>query len=104
MSASFKAPQDAVALLRRPGTKAQGAASRPGQLAGEAAPTAAPAARAPKKMYLPFSSRLTPEHQQCLEQLAYWGRLAKVDILEAALAAYFATQPDSQRPLPEPGR
>jgi len=96
MSTSFKAPQDAVSLLRRPGTKAQGPSARP--LAAEAAPE--PAGRAPKKAYLPFSSRLTPAHQQALDQLAYWSRTAKVDILEAALEAYFAAHPDSQTPLP----
>jgi len=96
MSNSFKAPQDAVSLLRRPGTKAQGPSAR--SLAADAAPE--PASRAPKKSYLPFSSRLTPEHHQALDQLAYWSRTAKVDILEAALAAYFAAHPDSQTPLP----
>ena len=106
MSNSFKAPQDAVALLRRPGTKAQGPSARPGY-GGETAPEAAasgasPAApgRAAKKEYVPFSSRLTPEHQAALERLSYWSRTAKVDILEAALAAYFAAHPDSQTPLP----
>jgi len=101
MSNSFKAPQDAVSLLRRPGTKAQGPsarASQPAALATEA--EAEPAGRAPKKAYVPFSSRLTPEHQLALDQLSYWSRTAKVDILEAALAAYFATHPDSQTPLP----
>jgi hypothetical protein len=104
MSNSFKAPQDAVALLRRPGTKAQGPSARPSHLS-EPAPAAAPGlaatpARASKKTYVPFSSRLTPEHQQALEQLSYWSRTAKVDILEAALTAYFAAHPDSQTPLP----
>jgi|GEM_PF-2315950 len=104
MSNSFKAPQDAVSLLRRPGTKAQGPSARPGY-GGESAPEtaagASPAAgRAPKKEYVPFSSRLTPEHQAALERLSYWSRTAKVDILEAALAAYFAAHPDSQTPLP----
>jgi hypothetical protein len=105
MSASFKAPQDAVSLLRRPGTKAQGPSARPSQLSepapAELAPAPAHAGRAAKKTYVPFSSRLTPEHQQALEQLAYWSRTAKVDILEAALAAYFAAHPDSQTPLPD---
>jgi len=104
MSNSFKAPQDAVALLRRPGTKAQGPSARPSHLSEPAAEAPASAAAAParatKKAYVPFSSRLTPEHQQALEQLSYWSRTAKVDILEAALAAYFAAHPDSQTPLP----
>jgi len=108
MSASFKAPQDAVSLLRRPGTKAQGPHARPSQpsesTTAEAAPAPAGSARLTKKTYVPFSSRLTPEHQQALEQLAYWSRTAKVDILEAALAAYFAAHPDSQTPLPETAR
>ena len=94
MSTSFKAPQDAVSLLRRPGTKAQGPGARP-QPAAET-----PEARPTKKTYVPFSSRLTPAHQQALDQLAYWSRTAKVDILEAALEAYFAAHPDSQTPLP----
>ena len=100
MSTSFKAPQDAVSLLRRPGTKAQGPSARSSAAALTPEAPAEPAGRAPKKAYVPFSSRLTPEHQLALDQLAYWSRTAKVDILEAALAAYFAAHPDSQTPLP----
>ena len=89
MSTTPKATQDAVSMLRKPGTKAQ-----PSHQASTVPP------KTDKKVYVPFSSRITAENQLYIDQLAYWSREAKVDILNAALEAYFASQPDSQNPIP----
>ena len=95
MNSSSKAPQDAVSLLRKPGTKAQPAHN----------PTSQPIAQEQaKKSYVPFSSRITVENQQALDQLAYWSRAAKVDILNDALEAYFSSQPESKNPIPSKRR
>lgn len=78
-------------------------------LAGPAAapaPAAAPEPAAPAGGYVRFASRLSPENHQALDRVAYWmpGRGAKYQtILNEALAAYFATHPDAQRPTPDEG-
>ncbi len=76
-------------------------------LAG-AAPAPTPAAPAPAPAapggYVRFASRLSAENHRALDRVAYWmpGRGAKYQtILNAALAAYFATHPDAQRPTPD---
>lgn len=89
MNTPPKATQDAVSMLRKPGTKAQ---------PSHQAPVGPP--RPGKKVYSPFSSRITVENQLCMDQLAYWSREAKVDILNDALEAYFASHPDSKRDIP----
>lgn len=76
-------------MLRKPGTKAQPSRQMPIE-----------PPRAGKSIYTPFSSRITTKNQLGLEQLAYWSREAKVDILNDALEAYFASQPDSQKAMP----
>ena len=89
MNTPPKATQDAVSMLRKPGTKAQ---------PSHQAPIGLP--KPVKRVYSPFSSRITAENQLCLEQLAYWSREAKVDILNDALEAYFASRPDSHEAIP----
>lgn len=89
MNTPPKATQDAVSMLRKPGTKAQ---------PSHQAPIGSP--KPEKKAYSPFSSRITTENQLCLDQLAYWSREAKVDILNDALEIYFASRPDSQQAIP----
>lgn len=89
MNTPLKATQDAVAMLRKPGTKAQPSYQAP---VGPPKPG--------KRAYSPFSSRITAKNQLCLEQLAYWSREAKVDILNDALESYFTSRPDSQRDIP----
>ncbi len=89
MNTPPKATQDAVSMLRKPGTKAQ---------PSHQAPVGPP--RPGKRVYSPFSSRITAENQLCMEQLAYWSREAKVDILNDALEAYFASRPDSEQAIP----
>ena len=89
MNTSPKATQDAVSMLRKPGTKAQPSRHVPN---GQPRPE--------KRVYAPFSSRITTENQLRLDQLAYWSREAKVDILNDALDAYFASRPASQDPIP----
>jgi len=89
MSTPLKATQDAVSMLRKPGTKAQSSHE-----------AIAIRSQTEKKAYTPFSSRITADNQTALDQLAYWSREAKVDILNAALEAYFATRPDSNNPIP----
>ena len=76
-------------MLRKPGTKAQPSRHTP---IGPPRPE--------KRAYSPFSSRITAENQLCLEQLAYWSREAKVDILNDALEAYFVSRSDSQKAIP----
>lgn len=76
-------------MLRKPGTKAQPSHQTPIGLP-----------KPGKKVYAPFSSRITSENQLYLDQLAYWSREAKVDILNAALEAYFFAMPDSQVAIP----
>lgn len=83
-----KAPQDVVSLLITPGKKEP----------SHRTPTGPP--KPEKRVYSSFSSRITAENQQCLEQLAYWSRETKVDILNDALAVYFASQPESQKSIP----
>lgn len=66
-------------------------------------PTPEPDTTAPGG-YVRFASRLSPENHQALDRVAYWmpGRGAKYQtILNAALAAYFATHPDAHRPTPD---
>ena len=89
MNTPPKATQDAVSMLRKPGTKAQ---------PSNQAPIGPP--RPGKRVYSPFSSRITTENQLRLDQLAYWSREAKVDILNDALDAYFASRPASKDPTP----
>ena len=76
-------------MLRKPGTKAQ---------PSHQGPIGPP--RPGKRVYSPFSSRMTVENQLRLEQLAYWSREAKVDILNDALEIYFASRPDSHTAIP----
>lgn len=89
MNTPLKATQDAVSMLRKPGTKAQSSHE-----------SIVAKSQIEKKVYVPFSSRITTENQLALDQLAYWSREAKVDILNAALEAYFAAKPDSNNPIP----
>jgi len=89
MNNPLKATQDAVSMLRKPGTKAQPSHQVPN---GQPRPE--------KRVYSPFSSRITTENQLRLDQLAYWSREAKVDILNDALDAYFASRPVSKDPIP----
>ncbi|RYE23566.1 MAG: hypothetical protein EOP45_06770 [Sphingobacteriaceae bacterium] len=89
MNTPLKATQDAVSMLRKPGTKAQPSHESP-----------AARSQTEKKIYVPFSSRITSENQLALDQIAYWSREAKVDILNAALEAYFMTRADSNNPIP----
>lgn len=76
-------------MLRKPGTKAQ-----PLHQMQISSP------KPEKRVYSPFSSRITAQNQLCMEQLAYWSREAKVDILNDALEAYFASRPDSHEAIP----
>ena len=76
-------------MLRKPGTKAQ-----PLHQTHISSP------KPEKRVYSPFSSRITAQNQLCMEQLAYWSREAKVDILNDALEAYFASRPDSHEAIP----
>lgn len=91
MNTPLKATQDAVSMLRKPGTKAQPTPTQE---------LTAVKSTSEKKVYVPFSSRITAENQLALDQLAYWSREAKVDILNTALEAYFATKSDSNNPIP----
>ena len=89
MNTPPKATQDAVSMLRKPGTKAQPLHQ-----------TQISSPKPEKRVYSPFSSRITAQNQLCMEQLAYWSREAKVDILNDALEAYFASRPDSHEAIP----
>ena len=76
-------------MLRKPGTKAQPSHQ-----------TSISPLRPEKRVYSPFSSRITADNHLRLEQLSYWSREAKVDILNDALEAYFASRPDSHNTIP----
>lgn len=56
-----------------------------------------------KPAYLKFSDRITPDNRLALDRMAYWnnGEDAKlVNIFNKALAFYFASQENAQKPMP----
>lgn len=56
-----------------------------------------------RPVYLKFSDRITPENRLALDRMAYWnnGEDAKlVNIFNKALAFYFASQENAQKPMP----
>jgi len=51
-----------------------------------------------------FTNSVPVETFRRLHQLSFWSREDITDILDAALIAYFAQQPDANKPLPEKER
>lgn len=88
-----KAPRDLTDLLG------------PAPYEPQTQPAPVPALLQPAKpKYLKFTDRITPENRLYMDRVAYWGHgeaRKLVSIFNAALAAYFATHPDAQRPMPD---
>lgn len=51
-----------------------------------------------------FTNSVPVDTFRRLHQLSFWSREDITDILDAALTAYFAQQPDADKPLPEKER